>query len=240
MNKKFFSIIVLYIITLLLLLSLFSCIPCSRFMDIRPIIESLKISESSQVLVVVNNCSSSFDAKIYAFEKKNGKWEMVHDPISGVIGKNGFAGPGEKREGDGKSPSGIFRLQRTFGYSDSIRSKMPYRQVLLDDLWIDDVNADDYNQWVREDATKAVSYEKLKRDDDLYKYAVVIEYNTNPVIKGYGSAIFLHVWGGKNIPTAGCVAVSEDDITKILGWLDPQAKPLIIMGTGNIIERLIQ
>ncbi|MEN6620547.1 MAG: L,D-transpeptidase family protein [Smithella sp.] len=202
--------------------------------------ESLKINESSQLLIIASNSPSSFNAKIFTLEKKNGKWEMIHEPINGVIGKKGFANPGEKREGDGKSPSGIFRLERVFGYNESIISKMPYRQVLPNDLWIDDVNAIDYNQWVKKDTTQALSYEKLRRNDDLYKYGIVIEYNTNPVIQGYGSAIFLHIWGGKMIPTAGCVAISEDNIIKILGWLDPKARPLIIMGTENEIKRLIQ
>ena len=111
--------------------------------------------------------------------------------------------------------------------------KMPYRQALVDDIWVDDPNADDYNRWVKKDVTHAKSYEKMKRDDNLYKYGIVIEYNTNPVIKGNGSAIFFHVWGGEGVTTEGCVAVSEEDIVKILAWLDPQASPIIIMGVEN-------
>jgi Uncharacterized protein conserved in bacteria len=126
----------------------------------------------------------------------------------------------------------------TFGYDKSIKTKMPYRQALADDLWIDDANADDYNRWVKKEATHAKSYEKMRRDDNLYKYGIVIEYNTNPVIKGYGSAIFFHAWGGDDITTEGCVAVSEENIIKILEWLDPKALPLVIMGTKNTIRGL--
>ena len=86
--------------------------------------------------------------------------------------------------------------------------------------------------------TQAKSYEKMRRDDNLYKYGIVIEYNTNPVIKGYGSAIFFHVWGGENITTEGCVAVSEENIIKILEWLNPKAEPLIIMGIEDTTWRL--
>lgn len=228
----FFLILFLFLIA--------SCVSKPHVIDMRPVINGLNISESSQILVVTNDYPSSFNVQIYAMEKKTGNWEMIHEPINGVIGKNGFANPGEKREGDGRSPSGIFPLQKAFGYSESILSKMPYRQVLSDDFWIDDVNAFDYNHWVKKEKTQALSYEKMRRDDDLYKYGIVIEYNTNPVIKGYGSAIFFHVWGGEMLPTAGCVAVSENNIIKILGWLDPQAKPIIIMGTENILERLAQ
>lgn len=240
-KKKTLTIITSYVVSLVFLLLPVSCVPATHATDdVKSIIDSLKIKESSQALVVVNNSPSSFIVKIHALEKRGGKWVRVQDPIDGVIGKNGFANPGEKREGDGKSPSGIFLLRTAFGYNEAIRTKMLYRQALPDDLWIDDVNAADYNRLVKKDDTKASSYEKMKRDDNLYKYGIVIEYNTNPVIKGYGSAIFFHIWRGENIPTAGCVAVSEDNIVKLLGWLDPQARPLTIMGTENIIERLLQ
>lgn len=240
-KKKTLTIITSYVFSLAFLLLPVSCVQARHAAnEIKPIIDSLNYSKSSQALVVVNNSPSSFIVKVHALEKKNGKWVKAQEPMDGVIGKNGFADPGEKREGDGKSPSGIFSLRTAFGYNESIQTKMPYRQALPDDLWIDDVNAADYNRWVQKDDTKATSYEKMKRDDNLYKYGIIIEYNTDPVVKGYGSAIFFHIWRGKNMPTAGCVAVSEDDIVKLLGWLDPQARPLIIMGTEKIIERLIQ
>lgn len=203
------------------------------------IVSALKTNKSSQILLVTNNSPSSSAVKIYALEKRGDKWNKARESFNGVIGKNGFARPGEKREGDGKTPSGIFTLGLTFGYAESVKTKMPYRQALTDDLWIDDVHAVDYNRWVKQADTKAVSYEKMRRDDDLYKYGIVIEYNTNPVIKGLGSAIFLHIWRAENIGTEGCVAVAEEEIIRILGWLDPRALPLIIMGTENILERLI-
>jgi L,D-peptidoglycan transpeptidase YkuD (ErfK/YbiS/YcfS/YnhG family) len=113
---------------------------------------------------------------------------------------------------------------------------MPYRQVTSDDLWVDDINADDYNRWVTRGATRASSFEVMRRKDDLYKYGIVVEYNTNPVIKSYGSAIFIHIWRGKGKPTAGCVALSEEDIIRILRWLNPAARPLVVMGTETVME----
>ncbi len=242
MKKKKFLIIILltFIFPTFLSLPAFACMPAAPAIDIEAYVSSLKIQKSSQVLLVTNNCASSFAVKIYILEKQAGKWEKVGESFNGVIGEKGFAKPDEKREGDGKSPSGIFSLQMTFGYNESIQTKMPYRKILPDDLWIDDVNAADYNRWVKKDDTQAASYEKMRRDDDLYKYGIVIEYNTSPVIKGQGSAIFLHVWGGENISTGGCVAMSEDNIVRILKWLDPQALPLIIMGTEDIMEWFIQ
>jgi len=190
-----------------------------------------RIGQSSQILLAQDNSFLFFTrTKLYAMEKRENKWQMAFEPFDSEIGRNGFAPEGEKREGDGRTPSGIYPLKTTFGYDATIGTKMPYHQATADDIWVDDPNADDYNCWAKKNETHASSYELMKRDDNLYKYGVVIEYNTDPVIKSNGSAIFLHIWKGEGIPTAGCVAVSEEDIIKILGWLDPAASPLIITG----------
>lgn len=189
---------------------------------------------SSQIILVKESGFWIFSrTTVYAMGKKENHWSMVFDPMMAVIGRNGFAETGAKREGDGKTPSGIYPLKTTFGYHESVTTKMPYRQALGDDVWVDDPLSEDYNRWTKKSTTKATSYEMMKRDDELYKYGVVIEYNTDPVIKGNGSAIFLHIWQGKGIPTAGCVAVSETDIAKIIEWLDPAAAPLMITGIKN-------
>ncbi|MEN6318046.1 MAG: L,D-transpeptidase family protein [Syntrophaceae bacterium] len=193
------------------------------------------IGESSQVLIVRNVNPGLVDVQVIALEKRNGRWESPFAPIEGVIGKNGFAPSGEKREGDGRTPSGIFPLGMVFGYERSFPTRMPYRQATAEDIWVDDINADDYNRWVTRRSTRASSFEKMRRNDILYKYGIVVEYNTNPVVKGYGSAIFVHIWRGKGKSTEGCVGMSQADIVKILRWLDPASKPLVAMGTNITI-----
>ncbi|HMK77217.1 MAG TPA: L,D-transpeptidase family protein [Thermodesulfobacteriota bacterium] len=188
-----------------------------------------QIGESEQLIFATNRDSASVFVTIHAVERTNGIWHLVLPAFIGSIGEMGFAALDEKREGDGKSPSGIFPLGIAFGYDPSVEIKMPYRQATDDDFWVDDVNSEDYNRWVTGEPN-ALSWEKMKRDDDQYKYGVVIEYNMHPIVKGKGSAIFLHVWNDGD-STLGCVAMSEEMILKILGWLDPAKKPLIIMGT---------
>jgi L,D-peptidoglycan transpeptidase YkuD (ErfK/YbiS/YcfS/YnhG family) len=231
-------IIIMLLVILLTLLSVSACVfvPSISKLDMKTFLASQenKIGESAQILLVVDN-SSFFSTKtnVYAMEKRENNWQMVFKPFDAVIGRNGFAPAGEKREGDGKTPSGIYPLKMTFGCDATIGTKMPYRQALADDIWVDDPHADDYNRWIKKTETHATSYERMKRDDNLYKYGIVIEYNTDHIIKGNGSAIFLHVWKGEGFPTAGCVAVSEENIIKFLDWLDPQASPVIIMGLEN-------
>ncbi|MCG6537216.1 MAG: L,D-transpeptidase family protein, partial [Syntrophales bacterium LBB04] len=191
-----------------------------------------RIGPSSQVLLVRNANPAAAAVSISPWERLNGHWQRPFDPMEGVIGRNGFAPPGKKREGDGRTPTGIFALGTVFGYSPSLPTRLPYRQATVDDLWIDVSEAADYNRWVRRDATRAASFERMKRDDDLYKYGIVVEYNTNPVIKGYGSAIFFHLWRAAGVSTAGCIALSADDLLRIIKWLDPAARPLAVLGTG--------
>ena len=193
------------------------------------------IGESSQILIVRNVNPALVDAQVIALEKKNGRWQIPFPPMDGVIGKKGFASPGEKREGDGRTPSGMFPLGTVFGYEPSFPTRMPYRQAVDDDIWVDDVRADDYNRWIKRGTTKTSSFEKMRRGDDLYKYGIVIEYNTNPVMKGHGSAIFFHIWRGKGKSTEGCVGMSQENIIKIIRWLNPASRPLVVMGTNITI-----
>lgn len=62
----------------------------------------------------------------------------------------------------------------------------------------------------------------------------MVGYNINPTIKGKGSAIFLHVERRKNSATAGCIAISEDEIKRLLEWLDPAMQPHIFISRNNI------
>lgn len=192
-----------------------------------------RIGESTQALLVGNTNPAAIEVRIFPLERKNGRWQSSFASLDGVIGRKGFAPPGEKREGDGRTPAGIFPLGTVFGYGPSFPTRMTYRQATVDDLWIDDVQADDYNRWVRRGTTQAASFERMRRDDDLYKYGIVVEYNTNPVIKGQGSAIFFHLWQGRGISTAGCIALAEEDLVRIIKWLDPAARPLVVMGTSG-------
>lgn len=193
---------------------------------------------SSQVLLVTGETPSGFHATLNLLEKKNGAWHNAFPPMWVLIGEKGFAPPGMKREGDVRTPSGAFALRRTFGYAPVIFSRMPYRQVGKDDLWVDDVSSSDYNQWVRRGHTSAASFEVMKLDDDRYKYGIIIEYNTDPIVKGAGSAIFIHVRRAEGAPTLGCVALAEKDILKVLAWLDPAAKPLVVLGTREMLVSL--
>jgi L,D-peptidoglycan transpeptidase YkuD (ErfK/YbiS/YcfS/YnhG family) len=189
-----------------------------------------------QLIVVFNETPESNSATLVALEKKNNKWQIVGHPVSAGIGRKGFASTGAKREGDNLSPSGLFRLGSLFCYEKEVRTRMPFIQTTADDKWIDDPNSPDYNRHVR-GTTTASTYEKLKIRSDEYKYCMVIEYNMHPVIKGKGSAIFLHLSESTQLvnPSSGCVVITEQDMKRLLDWMNPELKPSIIMGNLKVL-----
>ncbi|MDE1920665.1 MAG: L,D-transpeptidase family protein [Candidatus Omnitrophica bacterium] len=188
----------------------------------------------SQAVIVHPVAKNSIHAGLSAWQKThagqgagNGGWRRIFF-VRALIGKNGLADPGRKKEGDGKTPWGVYPLGPAFGYAPSAVTGLPYRQATDIDFWVDDPRSMQYNQWVR-GTPRAHSFERLKRPDDLYRYGVVIGYNMHPVIPGAGSAIFMHIWRGGDSPTAGCVALSQRNLRRILRWLNQRDQPVIIL-----------
>ncbi|HXX34238.1 MAG TPA: hypothetical protein VEM15_07180, partial [Thermodesulfobacteriota bacterium] len=81
--------------------------------NIDPFIENfiadhtVQIRESAQLIFATNRDSSSVFVTVSAVQKENGVWHLVFPTFSGSIGERGFAAFNQKREGDGKSPTGI-------------------------------------------------------------------------------------------------------------------------------------
>ena len=150
-----------------------------------------------------------------------------------------------KNEGDGRSPEGAFELLRAYGYlpGTSVRIKFPYTQTTPDMACIDEARSQYYNMIVGT-GEKGIgpaslpSHEDMLRNDNLYKYVIVVGHNTNPVQPGGGSCIFLHIWENSDSYTAGCTAMSEESILRLLAWLDENKKPRLIQLTRSNYMRL--
>jgi L,D-peptidoglycan transpeptidase YkuD (ErfK/YbiS/YcfS/YnhG family) len=219
-------------------LLIFQCSFCQSFKtnkkEVLSIVENHihELGTEQQLLLIINDNDTSHKAILVALEKRNKKWKLKFDPMLASIGRNGFALPGKKLEGDGKSPTGLYALGQLFTYENTVNTRMPFIQTFEDDKWIDDPNHQDYNKYIKGNTT-ATSFEHLHLSGIYYKYCMVIEYNTHPVEKGKGSAIFFHVADEKYSPTAGCVAIQERDMDKILSWLKPNLKRAILMGNRN-------
>ena len=176
-------------------------------------------SDVKQLLVV--RVTRVPEAVMTLYEREGGAWKKYREfPV--VVGKNGVALVGEKREGDGRTPGGLMRLGPAFGYAASAVTKLPYRQATRESKYIDDVNSPQYNQWV-EGATTAKSFEVMRRADGQYELGIVVRYNEEPVKTAHGSAIFLHIWKGPKEGTAGCVGMSKERMREVLAWVRPGA-----------------
>lgn len=167
-------------------------------------------------------------ATFIAYQRSGGHWRRAFGPWAARIGRNGFAPPGLKREGDGRTPSGSFRFGFFFGVQPDPGVRFAYRQSQPSDYWDDDPASPLYNEWVdQRQASPGVNPEPM--DVSGYDYGAVIAYNTART-PGLGSAIFLHVNIG--IATAGCVTLPMGRLLKVLRWLDPARSPRIRMGVG--------
>jgi L,D-peptidoglycan transpeptidase YkuD (ErfK/YbiS/YcfS/YnhG family) len=140
-----------------------------------------------------------------------------------ALGKNGLTK--RKKEGDGCTPIGTFSLRRLFIRKDRIKkitTKLQYMAILPNMAWEDNPKSKNYNKLIF--LKKNNSREKLFRKDKLYDLILVIEYNTRKIIKGKGSAIFLHIAKKNYSGTQGCVALNKKDFLKILRFIKPNEK----------------
>ena len=134
------------------------------------------------------------------------------------IGNGGFSD--KKKEGDGCTPVGIFKITDILYREDKVKNLVTnydLKTIATSDGWCDDPNSKHYNTQIKFPFTK--SAEALFRQDDLYDIVCVTSHNQNPIVPGAGSAIFIHVASKDYSTTAGCVALSVDDLTEILSTL---------------------
>jgi len=184
-----------------------------------------------QLLYVGADGGDGTRGRLWALERRGQGWEIAFGPLPVNLGRNGIAPAWAKREGDGRTPSGVYPLRRVFGYEGRLDTRLAYRPVRRDLIWVDDPHSPQYNRPVRRREADCSSWEEMLRPDGLYRHVLVVEYNTDPVVKGCGSAIFLHVWEGEGVPTSGCIALAACDLKKVIAWLDPEKAPRVAIGS---------
>lgn len=142
------------------------------------------------------------------------------------LGRSGISA--FKREGDGATPRGRFRILAghfradRFARLPSVLALQPIRQ---DSGWCDASTDRNYNRCVR--LPYEASAEQMWRADGLYDAVLVIDYNCRPRQRGRGSAIFLHIAREGYAPTEGCIAISPSHMRLLLSHL-PRSAYLVI------------
>jgi L,D-peptidoglycan transpeptidase YkuD (ErfK/YbiS/YcfS/YnhG family) len=130
-----------------------------------------------------------------------------------------------KREGDGATPTGCWRLLRVLYRADRVRrpaTRLPVRQIAPSDGWCDAPDDRNYNRPVRH--PYAASAERLWRTDSLYDIVVVLSHNRRPRVRGGGSAVFIHVAQPRYTPTEGCIALKREHVLRLLERLGAGAR----------------
>ena len=138
-----------------------------------------------------------------------------------ALGRGG-AGAG-KREGDGMTPLGMLPLRRILVRADRLSARelplpadgIGVGRIAPCDGWCDDPDHADYNRAVT--LPHGGRHERLWRQDGVYDIIGVLGWNDSPVVRGRGSAIFLHVAGDGFGPTEGCLALARADLLALLG-----------------------
>lgn len=123
-----------------------------------------------------------------------------------------------KQEGDEATPEGILPLRRILYRADRVpppHSTLRREPIAPEDGWCDDRHDRAYNTQIR--LPHGARHEALWRDDDVYDIVAVLGWNDAPVVKGHGSAIFLHVARKDLAPTEGCIALKLKDLQALLG-----------------------
>ncbi len=145
----------------------------------------------------------------------------LHVPVA--LGRGGIKA--DKREGDGATPAGRFRLIWLWWRSDRLvrpKTLLPVRPIRDEDGWCEGPSDRRYNRPIRLRPGKPG--DRLRRADGLYDLLIEIDHNVRPRVAGRGSAVFVHVARPRLAPTAGCVALPSAALLRLLARLGPQTR----------------
>ena len=187
-------------------------------------------TQGSSQLVTVQASAHSTTGTLSLWTRDGACWRRVAGPWRARLGHSGLAA--RKREGDGATPTGTYRLDGTaYGIAPNPGTHLRYHRLVCGDWWDEDPVSATYNRFRHVPCGAAPPFgggsEALWRISPQYRYFMVVDYNASPVVAGRGSAIFLHVAVGA---TAGCVSLPESRLVHVLRWLRPAARPVIRLG----------
>jgi L,D-peptidoglycan transpeptidase YkuD (ErfK/YbiS/YcfS/YnhG family) len=143
-----------------------------------------------------------------------------------ALGRGGIKA--NKREGDGGTPRGSFRLRRLWWRADRHPrppTSLPAQRIGADDGWCENPTDRHYNRPVK--VSPQSNADRLRRKDGLYDFIIEIDHNTRPRVAGRGSAVFIHAARQGFTPTAGCVALELNSLRRLLTRLGPRTRILV-------------
>jgi L,D-peptidoglycan transpeptidase YkuD (ErfK/YbiS/YcfS/YnhG family) len=191
-----------------------------------------------QLVTVVTVDRSSTRGSLQLWRKSGGCWRAVDGPWSAWVGERGVSR--NRREGDRTTPAGVFGFGRVmYGVAPNPGVHYRYRRIVCGDWWVEDPRSPDYNQFRRVGCGVRppfrVTTGDMSESPRAYRHLAFIRFNTDPVVPGRGSGIFLHATTGR--PTIGCVSLPLARLVRVLRWLRPASEPRIAIGTRADFRR---
>lgn len=198
--------------------------------------------DAKQLLVAIAKDWESDKALLWAMNRTPEGWSSaLGEPIEVLLGRNGLAwGRGVepakapdslvKREGDRRTPAGLFKVGKIFGEAAGLPGggKYPYRQIGRWDAWVDDLKNPYYNRhYIAKPGRVPPWFEsqRMRLGDAAYEFLVEIRHNADPPLPGYGSAIFFHIRRGEDRPSSGCTVMTRANLIRVIQWLREDASP---------------
>ena len=207
-------------------------------------------ADARQIVVVTARGWDDVSGTLQRFARSDAAapWRAIGDPVPVNVGRSGMAwglglhampsGGPRKIEGDGKAPAGVFRLPSAFGRDAKPADvKLSYVRARNGVEAVDDPRSRYYNRIVNRARVAHIDWsssEKMQTDGEGYLHGIVVAHNPR-CIPGAGSCIFLHVWRGPGIGTAGCTTMTIPEIVALQSWLDPRAHPVLMQAPREFI-----
>ena len=187
-----------------------------------------------QLVTVVAPAATSTRGSVDLWRSVNGCWTHAGGPWSAWLGGRGVST--DRHEGDRTTPAGVFGFGSVmYGVAPNPGVHYRYHRIVCGDWWVEDARSPYYNRFHHVPCGSRppfrVTDEDMSHSPTSYRHFAFIRFNTDPVLPGRGSGIFLHVTTGR--PTLGCVALPLPSLLTILRWLRPERAPLIAIGTRD-------
>ena len=155
--------------------------------------------------------------------KKSGYLQYKNLKFRCALGKAGVKK--KEKEGDNITPKGTFKITKMYYRPDKIKniiSLVKKIKIKNNMGWCDDPSSNLYNRQIK--LPNKFRHEKLYRKDNLYDLILVINYNTNPIIKNKGSAIFIHIAKKNYKKTKGCIALKKKHLIELISKIKKNTK----------------
>jgi len=209
---------------------------------------------AEQVIIVTSTDYRSTRALLSTYERTpDGRWVAVMTDVPAFVGARGIVPGASRRQGTNTTPAGTYAITSGFGRKSNPGTSLPYVKVDRDDAWTYNPKVPGTYNVFQTAPVKWASYgryvERLWKMGRQYNYVAVLDYNLpdgtittdargirrtdEPANTQAGGGIFLHVSKGE--PTAGCISISEGSMRRVMNWLDPERKPVIVIGKAKAL-----